>query len=349
MEIQIKNFLFALFISLAPTASLSLRTLPHPNPCDPRSLPDPRSLRSDQLTVLINGYSESRIPLLRSIAATYAAASFISSILILWGNHSTPYQTLSQLSYNLSSLYSAGASITLLPQKTSSLNSRFLPHPAIKTRAVLVCDDDIEPDPKSLEFAFRVWQSNPDRIIGFFARSHDLDLARKTWIYTVHPDKYSIILTKFMILKTNYLFSYTCGSDGGGERAEMRNVVDEMRNCEDILMNFVVADETGEGPVMVGAERVRDWGDPRNEARVALGEAAEVAAEVGLSSLKRGGGEHRKRRGDCIREFHKILGRMPLRYRYGKVVNSVGEQGLCEKGGKLIFCDRASAGLNNDQ
>lgn len=58
---------------------------------------------------------------------------------------------------------------------------------------------------------------------------------------------------------------------------------------------------------------------------------------VGLSSRR---GEHRKRRGGCIREFHRVLGRMPLRYSYGKVVDSVGEQGLCEKGGKLVFCDQ---------
>jgi alpha-1,4-N-acetylglucosaminyltransferase EXTL3 len=29
-----------------------------------------------------------------------------------------------------------------------------------------------------------------------------------------------------------------------------------------------------------------------------------------------------------------------LRYSYGKVVDSIGEQGLCRKGGKLVFCDQ---------
>ncbi|GMH10742.1 hypothetical protein Nepgr_012583 [Nepenthes gracilis] len=335
MEVRshLRSILFTLLcISLvAPLSVFSHRSLGS-NPCDRKTLPDPQSLRFDQLTVLINGYSESRIPLLHSIAATYAASSLVSSILVLWGNPSTSSQTLAELSRNLSILYSAGASITVHPQKSSSLNSRFLPRPSIKTRAVLICDDDIEVDPKSVDFAFRVWQSNPDRLVGFFARSHDLDLPRKTWIYTVHPDKYSIILTKFMILKNERLYSYSCG--GGGSWERMRNVVEEMRNCEDILMNFVVADATGEGPTMVAAERVRDWGDPRNEG----GERGEET-KAGLSSVNRGGGEHRKRRGDCIREFHRILGRMPLRYSYGKVVNSVGEQGMCEKGGKLVLCD----------
>lgn len=137
------------------------------------------------------------------------------------------------------------------------------------------------------------------------------------------------MLTKFVIMKKEFLEKYSCG--GGREMEEARGVVDRMRNCEDILMNFVAAEEEGGGgPVLVGAGRVRDFGDARNE-------EGEGVREVGLSSRRR---DHRKRRGECIREFHRVLGRMPLRYSYGKVVDSVGEQGLCEKGGKLVFCDQ---------
>lgn len=139
--------------------------------------------------------------------------------------------------------------------------------------------------------------------------------------------KYSIALTKLMILALDYLRVYTCNV----EYAQLRVKVEEMNNCEDILMNFVVAEEVKKGPIMVGAKRVRDWGDARNE-----GEGREER-EVGLSSRK---GEHRKRRGECIGEFHRLLGKMPLRYSYGKVTDAIGEQGLCEKGGKLVYCDR---------
>ncbi|PHT95885.1 Glycosyltransferase family protein 64 C3 [Capsicum annuum] len=91
-------------------------------------------------------------------------------------------------------------------------------------------------------------------------------------------------------------------------------------------MNFVVANEVNKGPILVGTKKgVRDWGDARNE-----GEGREER-EVGLSSRK---GEHRKRRGECIGEFHRLMGKMPLRYGYGKVMDDIGEQGLCEKGGE---------------
>ncbi|EOA32829.1 hypothetical protein CARUB_v10016140mg, partial [Capsella rubella] len=308
------------------------RTLPgDPDPCDSTtSQREFEKLRSDQLTVLINGYSESRIPLLQTIVASYSAASIVSSILVLWGNPNTADHVLDQLYQNLTQYSPGTASISLIQQSSSSLNARFLPRSSVDTRAVLICDDDVEIDRRSLELAFSVWKSNPDRLVGPFVRSHGFDLQGKEWIYTVHPDKYSIVLTKFMVMKQDYLFDYSC--KGGLEMKEMRMVVERMRNCEDILMNFVVADKLRAGPIMVGAERLRDWGDARNEEEVGEG-----VRDVGLSSRRV---EHRKRRGKCIREFHRIMGKMPLLYSYGKVVNSVGEQGLCRKAGKLVFCDR---------
>lgn len=94
-------------------------------------------------------------------------------------------------------------------------------------------------------------------------------------------------------------------------------------------MNFVGAMVSGGGPVLVEG-RVRDYGDLRNRG------GGEEVWSVGLSKRK----EHWERRGNCITEFHRLLGVMPLRYSYGKVVGGVGEQGVCSKGGKLVFCDQ---------
>ncbi|KAJ8448742.1 hypothetical protein Cgig2_011363 [Carnegiea gigantea] len=323
MEVKPIFSLLYLFSLLFPTLSLRFLTS-NSNPCDPKTLANLQSLRHDQLTVLINGYSELRIPHLRAIAGAYAASPFVADVAVLWGNPSTPAETLAALSRNLSLLYSAGAPVTVVAQGSNSLNSRFLPRRWIRTRGVVICDDDVEVDPKSVDFAFRIWQQNQDRLIGLFARSHDLDLIRKEWIYTVHPDRYSIVLTKFMILDVKYLHFYSCGVKGlEAKFGNLRDVVDNMHNCEDILMNFVVADISGWGPLLVGAERVRDRGDPRNEA--VEGEGGEVV-DPGLSGVKRSGGNHRKRRGQCIREFHKILERMSLRYSYGKDFQQEGRK-----------------------
>lgn len=290
-----------------------------------RSQPEPASLRSDQMTVVINGYSEHRIPVLQEIAASYSASPLVAAVVLLWCNPSTSREMLTQLTQNISA--------AVLRAPSSSLNHRFYPWDVIRTRAVLICDDDIAPDPSSVAFAFMVWRSDPDRVIGFFARSHAYDITSRTWIYTMEREKYSIILTKFMIVNRKHLVNYSCD----GRYIEARQIVDEMNNCEDILMNFVVAEEIEKGPLMVGVKAggVRDYGDARNDG------ISEGLRDVGLSSR---GVEHRKRRGQCIREFHRVLGRMPLRYSYGKIVDGVGEQGLCNKGGKIVVCDQQDFG-----
>lgn len=120
------------------------------------------------------------------------------------------------------------------------------------------------------------------------------------------------------------------------ERA--RAVVEKERNCEDLLVNFVVAMDSRKGPLLVGSKWVRDWGDTRNEddkmndLKNAEGDKKKVAI-----SGKEG---HRRRRGMCIGEFHRALGIMPLRYSYGNFVEGIKEQGLCQKGGKLVRCDQ---------
>nr|CAD1827647.1 unnamed protein product [Ananas comosus var. bracteatus] len=238
-----------------------------------------------------------------------------------------------------------------------SLNARFLPRRAIRTRVVAVCDDDVALPPRALSFALALFRSrsrspsSPAPLVGFFGRAHDLDPARREWVYAARRDRYSILLAKFLLLPAPLLRHYSCAP----ELAPARRVVDRARNCEDILMSFVAAMDGAE-LVLVEGKGLRDWGDPRNRPRgreeLALGfngsdggggggggsggDEEEGMERVGLSSR---GEEHWRKRGECIREFHRVLGEMPLRYYYGRVVEGVEEQGLCNKGGKLVPCD----------
>ncbi|KAK3229684.1 hypothetical protein Dsin_001565 [Dipteronia sinensis] len=115
------------------------------------------------------------IPLLQSIAAAYPASPIVFSVLVLWGNPSTSTEILSQLSRNLSLSSLGTVSISLVRQSTGSINAQFIPRSSIQIHTVLIYDDDVEIDRESFEFAFRVWQSNSDRLIGTFVRSHDVD------------------------------------------------------------------------------------------------------------------------------------------------------------------------------
>ncbi|KAL6661804.1 hypothetical protein ACP70R_001188 [Stipagrostis hirtigluma subsp. patula] len=278
-----------------------------------------------------------------AIAGAYAAHPVVLAVVVLWCNPSTPDRLL------LRGLGGGGGGgggfphrVTLRRAASASLNSRFLPDPSISTAAVAVADDDVLPDAAALSFAFAAWQQaaaarGGSPLVGFFPRSHHLDLARGRWAYTAaEPGRYSMVLTKFMVLGADLLHRYSCSP----ELAAARAVVDRERNCEDILMNFVAAEEAGAGPVLVEAGSVRDWGDPRNDANAGAGDEERGAMrDVGLSST--GGTAHWEKRGECITEFHRLLGRMPLRYSHGKVVEAaVGEQGLCSKGGRLVRCDK---------
>ena len=47
-----------------------------------------------------------------------------------------------------------------------------------------------------MDFAFRVWQSFPERIVGYPARSHYWDSGRARWGYTSKwTNDYSMVLT----------------------------------------------------------------------------------------------------------------------------------------------------------
>jgi hypothetical protein len=292
--------------------------------CDAASRPNEASLRPDRLTVLLSGYSERRLPLLRAIAGAYAAHPLVIAVIVRWCNPATPDRVL---------LARGGfpPGVTLRRAAYASLNSRYLPDSSIRTAAVAVADDDVLPDAAALSFAFAAWQQSGGALVGFFPRSHHLDLVRGRWAYAAaEPRRYSMVLTKFMVLSAGLLYKYSCSP----ELAPARTVVDRARNCEDILMNFVTAEASGRGPVLVEAGSIRDWGDPRND-----GEGGTSAVrDVGLSAT--GGTRHWEKRGECITEFHQLLGRMPLRYSYGRLVEASGsEHGLCNKGDRLVRCD----------
>ncbi|KAF3787245.1 Glycosyltransferase family protein 64 C3 [Nymphaea thermarum] len=319
-------FIVTIYLLQTKVASRPVLLSHQEDPCRPI---DHKSLRSDQLTVLINGFSESRLMLLQEIATVYSSSPAVHSVYVLWGNPSTASETLRNISFQ-----SLGAPIFLFRDASPSLNNRFLPRLFIRTRAVAVCDDDVRIDSDSLRFAFRVWQNHPERIVGFFARSHEFDLSRRSWMYTVSSTRFSIILTKFMVVSIDYLFEYTCRIP-----ASVREIVDKRRNCEDIAMNFAVAARVAAGPILVEG-KARDYGDSRNWGKKQKGGGNGGGggidrAEGGLSWR----GNHRRDRGDCITEFHKAWGRMPLRYSYGRVVDGIEEQGLCKKGKKLVPCD----------
>ncbi|TNN30220.1 Exostosin-1b [Liparis tanakae] len=126
-----------------------------------------------------------------------------------------------------------------------------------------------------VDFAFTVWQSFPERLVGYPARSHFWDSGKERWGYT---SKY------YHHLYTNYLPS------------SLKGMVDQLANCEDILMNFLVSAVTKLPPIkvtqkkqyketMMGqSSRASRWADP----------------------------DHFAQRQTCMNKFASWFGAMPL-------------------------------------
>jgi hypothetical protein len=75
-----------------------------------------------------------------------------------------------------------------------------------------------------------------------------------------------------------------------------------MMNCDDLLMNFVIANATNRGPVAVD-----DW-----RAVLRTGKWKKIGNDINTAQWKQG--NHVAKRDRCLNKFVKIYGRMPLMY-----------------------------------
>uniref|UniRef100_A0A663NCF6 EXT1C protein n=1 Tax=Athene cunicularia TaxID=194338 RepID=A0A663NCF6_ATHCN len=111
-----------------------------------------------------------------------------------------------------------------------------------------------EPPPVTLsptlcqvDFAFVVWRSFPERIVGFPTRSHFWDPEQRRWGYTSKwTNELSIVLTAAAFYHRYYHTLFTEYLPAG-----LRELVDGLAACEDILMNVLVAAVTKLPPIKV--------------------------------------------------------------------------------------------------
>ncbi|XP_032625928.1 exostosin-1 [Chelonoidis abingdonii] len=160
--------------------------------------------------------------------------------------------------------------VIVIEGESKVMSSRFLPYDNIVTDAVLSLDEDTVLSTTEVDFAFTVWQSFPERIVGYPARSHFWDNTKERWGYTSKwTNDYSMVLTGAAIYHKYYHYLYTHYLP-----ASLKNMVDQLANCEDILMNFLVSAVTKLPPIKVTQKkqyketmmgqtsRASRWADP---------------------------------------------------------------------------------------
>uniref|UniRef100_A0A7N5ZWM1 Exostosin glycosyltransferase 1 n=1 Tax=Anabas testudineus TaxID=64144 RepID=A0A7N5ZWM1_ANATE len=182
--------------------------------------------------------------------------------------------------------------VIVIEGENKVMSSRFLPYETIVTDAVLSLDEDTVLSTTEVDFAFTVWQSFPERIVGYPARSHFWDSNKERWGYTSKwTNDYSMVLTGAAIYHRYYHYLYT-----NYLPTSLKSMVDQLANCEDILMNFLVSAVTKLPPIkvtqkkqyketMMGqSSRASRWADP----------------------------DHFAQRQTCMNKFASWFGAMPL-------------------------------------
>uniref|UniRef100_A0A671PJ21 Exostosin-2 n=1 Tax=Sinocyclocheilus anshuiensis TaxID=1608454 RepID=A0A671PJ21_9TELE len=239
--------------------------------------------RSPGFTAVVLTYD--RIESLFRVITEISKVPSLAKLLVVWNNQnkSPPEESLWP---------KVTVPLKVVRTKENKLSNRFFPFDEIETEAVLAIDDDIIMlTSDELQFGYEVWREFPDRLVGYPGRLHLWDHEMGKWKYESEwTNEVSMVLTgaAFYHKYFNYLYTYKMPGD-------IKNWVDAHMNCEDIAMNFLVANITGKAPIKV---------TPRKKFK-----CPECTAIDGLSLDQ----THMVERSECINKFASVFGTMPLK------------------------------------
>ncbi|KAL1254403.1 hypothetical protein QQF64_016632, partial [Cirrhinus molitorella] len=222
-------------------------------------------------------------PIFKLIHAV-AKSKFCVQIVVLWNCEKPPPPR--------SKWPSITTSFSIIEGKRKTMSGRFFPHHAIKTDAVLSLDEDSVLSTNEVDFAFIVWQSFPDRIVGYPARSHYWDSGKGRWGYTSKwTNEYSMVLTGAAFYHRYYHHLYTYYLP-----TSLLSMVDQLANCEDILMNFLISAVTKLPPIKVTQKK----------------QYKETMMQQGSKASRWADPDHFAQRQSCMNSFTSWFGFMPL-------------------------------------
>ncbi|XP_066453314.1 exostosin-like 2 isoform X2 [Eleutherodactylus coqui] len=255
-----------------------------------RASPSPQ----DSFTLIMQTYN--RTDLLLKMLNHYQAMPHLHSVIVVWNNvgQDPPQEMWESLGPHPVPVYFKKQTVNLMRNRLQNF-------PEIETKAVLMMDDDTLISAHDLSFAFSVWQLFPSQIVGFVPRKH---VASPTGIFSygsfelVAPDagrgdKYSMILIGAAFFHKGYLRLFQ------ELPHSVHEMIDRTQNCDDITMNFLVANHTG----MSSGVLVKPI-DMRN---------LEKDAGSGYTGMWHRA-EHLLQRSYCLNKLTSIYGKMPLVY-----------------------------------
>ncbi|XP_014113926.1 PREDICTED: exostosin-like 1 isoform X3 [Pseudopodoces humilis] len=243
-------------------------------------------------------------PILRLIQAV-SGSQYCAQIVVLWSCEKAPPPS--------GKWPQSTVPLTII-QGRRKLSERFFPFEAIQTDAVLSLDEDTSLSTSEVDFAFSVWRSFPERIVGFPTQSHFWDPEQGRWGYTSKwTNELSIVLTAAAFYHRYYHSLFTEYLPAG-----LRELVDGLAACEDILMNVLVAAVTKLPPIKVSQRK------QHKEAAAQQAECGEGAAGTpppgppspsaphGAKVKGTAGSRRFSQRQDCLNQLADWFGYMPL-------------------------------------
>lgn len=171
----------------------------------------------------------------------------INTVYIIWAEVGVPPPSVSSFFDSIKITSKNQSPVKIIQTKETSLNTRFTPVDVEEGGgAIFMADDDIQVSCVSLSQGFEAWKTSPLSLTGFYPRMVEKVINGDEYVYRTWPtvffkNTFNIILpTKAAFLHSKYLSAYSDES----HPKEIKDIVDNKRNCEDIAMAFLIANLT---------------------------------------------------------------------------------------------------------
>jgi len=248
------------------------------------------SIDTTQYTIRMNTWQRNE-QLLLSINH-HAQCEGVKEIQIVWCDNNEPPDEI---------VHHSSGKVKIEKHVINSLNERFKVFADTPTLGILSLDDDVMRPCTALDAAFVRWIRNPERMVGFDARTHviaekDDKNSKKggdktNWKYgymstTESSNQYSMTLPRASFIHRDYLDLYPIAIPRPIYKYVAQNL-----ECEDIAMSFFVSSLTNGKPPL-------------------LADYWAVKSMVKLYSAKKisGGKGHKSTRDTCVNDFAELLG-----------------------------------------
>ncbi|KAG1653612.1 hypothetical protein FOA52_011349 [Chlamydomonas sp. UWO 241] len=187
-----------------------------------------------KFSVVVQSFEARRVTL-AAFVSHYSRCASVGEIVVVW-NKGVPPVPRDEWDYP------PGMPVRVRAEALNSMNNRFQPDAALLYRAVLMLDDDIMMPCADIERGFQTWRQHPERVAGYYSRLLEGDPPQYQCLtqcekYTYTSGRFNVVLSGAAFMDSQRVFAdYFSDMNADG-----RAYVDRVFNCDDLLMNYVLA------------------------------------------------------------------------------------------------------------